>query len=86
MPTLNIDQFDTEPSVGQKVRVEGEIKSIDTGTGEVDVSYDSVKIIKKKKSSSDNTNNTDNTDNTDNVDNAPMNLDQALAKNFNYTQ
>ena len=89
MPTLNIDQFDTEPKVGDKVRVEGKVKSINTDTGEVDVSYDNVDIVNKRKKSSSNSDSTDNIDNTDKMttDNNPgMNLDQALQNSFGYTQ
>lgn len=44
MPTLNLDQFESPPSVGDKVTVKGEIESIDTATGEVEVTYDSVTV------------------------------------------
>lgn len=86
VPTLNIDQFDTEPSVGQKVRVEGEIKSINTDNGEVDVSYDSVKIIKNRKKPDNSNDNSDNTDESDNSNDNAVSLDQALQNNFGYTQ
>lgn len=42
MPTLNLEQFDSPPSVGEKVIVKGIIESINTETGEVEVTYDSV--------------------------------------------
>lgn len=49
MPTLDIDMFDEEPKVGDKVKVTGKIKSIDEDDGTVDISYDDVKIIDPKK-------------------------------------
>jgi len=79
MPKLNIDQFDTEPSVGQKVRVEGEVKSIDQDTGEVEVSYDKVETIDRSESSEENSESSDNSV-------QGVNLDDALKKSFNYTQ
>lgn len=64
MPTLNVDQFDTPPHVGDHVKVLGKVKSINDQTGEVDVSYDTVTIVnapKNKKASNNNYNNPDNT-------------------------
>lgn len=49
MPILDIDLFDEDPNVGDKVRVTGKVKSIDEETGEVDISYDDVKIVDEKK-------------------------------------
>lgn len=49
MPTLSIDLFDEEPRVGDKVKVMGKVKSIDEDSGEVEVSYDDVKIVDEKK-------------------------------------
>lgn len=92
MPKLDIDMFETEPKVGNKVKVLGKVKSIDEDTGEVEVSYDKVTIVKRSKDRKDN----DNDDNDDEVivtdtmetETEPnqMNLDQALARNFGYTQ
>jgi len=42
MPSLKIDMFDSPPSVGDKVQVDGEVKSIDEKAGTVEVSYDKV--------------------------------------------
>lgn len=49
MPRLDIDMFDEEPKVGDKVKVLGKVKSINEDSGEVEVSYDDVKIIDEKK-------------------------------------
>lgn len=49
MPILDIDMFDEDPKVGDKVKVLGKVESIDEETGEVDVSYDDVKIVDDKK-------------------------------------
>lgn len=49
MPKLDIDLFDEEPKVGNKVRVTGKVESINEDTGMVEVSYDDVKIVDPKK-------------------------------------
>ena len=49
MPTLQIDEFNETPHVGDKVKVMGKVESIDEDTGEVEVSYGDVKIINDKK-------------------------------------
>lgn len=81
MPNLNVSDFEKQPSVGDKIRVEGEIKSIDTGTGEVEASYDSIKILNKKRSSDEGESSSE-----ENSPETSMDLDQALEKNFNYTR
>lgn len=90
MPNLNIDQFDSPPSEGDKIKVIGVIKSIDHQTGDVEASYDKVTVIGKGKPS-DNTDNTDNTDNnsSDNSNqdqNSYQTSDEALNQAFNKTQ
>lgn len=95
MPTLDIDMFDNEPHVGNKVKVIGKIESINEDTGEVEVTYDKVTIVRKRKSDrkrSDNDNDDDDDDdvfitetNTE-TQPQPMDLDSALARNFNYTR
>lgn len=77
MPKLNIDQFENEPKVGDKVRVEGKVESIDTDSGEVEVSYDDVKIV-GKKSSSDNEKSDEDMSENDNS----QSLDKALSQAF----
>lgn len=47
MPRLNIDEFNEEPSVGDKVKVVGKVKSIEDGM--VEISYDKVTIMDKKR-------------------------------------
>lgn len=49
MPTLDIDDFDETPKVGDKIRVKGTVKSIDEDNGEVEVTYGDVSIVDKKK-------------------------------------
>lgn len=49
MPKLDIDMFDNEPKVGDKIKVMGKVRSIDEDSGEVEVSYDDVTIVKKNK-------------------------------------
>lgn len=92
MPTLDIDMFETEPKVGNKVRVLGKVKSIDEDSGEVEVTYDKVTIVKRRKDRKDNDNDDDDDDiivrDTMETETEPnqMNLDQALANQFGYTQ
>jgi len=89
MPTLNVDQFDKAPSVGDKVKVLGKVKSINEQTGEVDVSYDDVSIVNSspKKKSDSNYNNADNTVPMDQqMQPNSQTLDQALAQSFPNTQ
>lgn len=50
MPKIDIDMFEDSPKVGDKVKVTGEVESIDEDTGEVEVSYDDVSIVDKEKS------------------------------------
>lgn len=81
MPTLQLDQFDEDdsPTVGDKVTIKGEIESIDTETGEVEVSYDSVraKDKKKRKKSRDNDDDDDDDDDVNFVS-----LDDAMVRAF----
>lgn len=93
MPILNIDDFETEPRVGNKVKVIGRVKSIDEDSGEVDVTYDKVTIVKKSKNRKDRDDDDDDDDDiivrdTMETETEPnqMNLDQALANQFGYTQ
>ena len=95
MPKLDIDMFDDTPKVGDKVKVLGKVLSIDEDTGDVEVSYDEAKIIKKrKKSRRDNDNDDDDDDvefeRTVVMENEMMpqsqSLDSALAQAFPRTQ
>lgn len=92
MPILDIDMFDEDPNVGDKVRVTGKVKSIDEETGEVDISYDDVKIVDEKKRKR---NRRDRDDDMDDdveivVDSQTypqsQSLDSALARSFPNTQ
>lgn len=47
MPRIDIDEFNEEPSIGDKVKVVGKVKSIEDGM--VEISYDKVTIIDEKK-------------------------------------
>lgn len=93
MPTLSIDMFDDAPKVGDKIKVLGKVKSIDEDTGEVEVSYDDAKIVKKgkKRSRRDNDDDDDSEDDVVFTQDPQMmpqsqSLDQALARSFPNTQ
>lgn len=84
MPKLNVDMFDTEPSVGDKIKVLGTIKSIDTKTGDVEASYDDVAILTGNNSDQ----NSGPQDMNQDQNGVPQSqsLDAALAKAFPNTQ
>lgn len=91
MPILDIDMFDEDPNVGDKVRVTGKVKSIDEETGEVDISYDDVKIVDEKKRKKRRDNDDDMDDDVEIVvdsQNFPQDqsLDTALMRAFPNTQ
>lgn len=88
MPKLDIDMFDDEPHVGNKVKVIGKIKSIDEDSGEVEVSYDKVTIVKKHKNRDNSDDNEDDVTFTETTETSsqPMNIDQAMQNSFGYTQ
>lgn len=44
MPKLDMDMFDSPPTVGDKVTVTGEVKSINKKNGDVEVTYDRVEV------------------------------------------
>lgn len=77
MPKLNIDEFDESPKVGDKIRVVGEIKSIDEETGEVNASYDKITIVNKEINDDDTEIETE-----DEVMPQDQSLDAALARSF----
>lgn len=78
MPTLQLDDFDDTPSVGDRVTIKGEIESIDTETGEVEVSYDSVKTKEDRKRKRRDRDNDDDDDDDDDF----VTLDQAMVRAF----
>lgn len=78
MPKLNIEDFETPPQVGQTVRVEGKVKSIDEDSGEVDVSYDKIEITEGSDNESDE-------GSEDSEESGDLSLDAALKKNFQAT-
>lgn len=94
MPTIDIDLFDEDPKVGDKVKVTGKVKSIDEETGEVDISYDDVKIVDEKKRKKRRNRDNDDDDFDDDVEivvdsqNYPQDqsLDSALMRAFPNTQ
>lgn len=92
MPKIDIDMFDDSPKVGDKVKVIGKIKFIDEDSGEVEVSYDDVSIIKKDKNRSDrgDDNNDEMMDETMTIntemDPNTQSLDSALGRAFPNTQ
>lgn len=88
MPTLDIDMFDENPKVGDKIKVLGKVKSIDEESGEVTVTYDDASIVdkKKRKKRRDNDDDDDFDDETIVVETQmepqSQNLDQALSQSF----
>lgn len=93
MPKIDIDEFDETPKVGDKVKVMGKVDSIDEDTGEVEVTYDDVKIVDKKKRKKRRSDNDDDDDDDvvyvqDETMMAPesQSLDNALAQAFPRTQ
>jgi len=88
VPTLDIDMFDDSPKVGDKIKVTGKVKSIDEETGEVDVSYDDVTILKKNRNRSDNDDNDEDEVDAMNHQIYPesQSLDAALGRAFPNTQ
>lgn len=92
MPRIDIDMFDESPKVGDKVKVMGKVKSINEDTGEVEVSYDDVSIVKNKKKRDRDNDDDDNDYNDDKIVlDTEMNpesqtLDSALGRAFPNTQ
>lgn len=90
MPVIDIDKFDETPKVGDKIKVEGRVKSIDEDDGTVEVTYGDVSIMQKRKKRR---NRDDDDDFTDEVvlqetmmPPESQTLDQALAQSFPNTQ
>lgn len=79
MPRIDIDQFDKEPSVGDKVKVVGKVKEIEDGM--VEISYDEVTIVNKKDKDRDESDNSDDSE----VD-GMMTTDEALNTYFDQNQ
>lgn len=92
MPRIDIDMFDESPKVGDKVKVLGKVKSINEDTGEVEVSYDDVSVVKNKKKRNRDSDDNDNDDNDDEIvlDTQmfpeSQSLDSALGRAFPNTQ
>lgn len=92
MPTIDIDRFDDTPKVGDKIKVMGKVKSIDSDSGEVEVSYDDVSIVKKSRKKRDRDNDDDDDFNDDEIvldtqmDPNTQSLDAALGQAFPNTQ
>lgn len=92
MPTIDIDKFDETPKVGDKIKVEGRVQSIDEDDGTVEVTYGDVSIMQKRKKRR-NRRDDDDDDFTDEVvlqetmmPPESQTLDQALAQSFPNTQ
>lgn len=85
MPRISIDMFDESPKVGDKVKVMGKVKSINEDTGEVEVSYDDVSVVKNKKRD-DNDDNNDDVIMEEEVYPETQTLDSALGRAFPNTQ
>lgn len=71
MPSINIDRFDEAPKVGDKIKVTGKVKNIDEDSGIVEVSYDEVSIVEKRKKRSDRNDD----DNDDDISEETMTVD-----------
>lgn len=88
MPEIDIDMFDDEPKVGDRVKVVGKVKSIDDD-GMVEISYDDVSIVRKKRKKR-RDDDDDDFEVVEVMSNSDMSnsqsLDQALAKAFPQTQ
>jgi len=87
MPKINIDEFDEAPKIGDKVRVTGKVKEIDEDSGEVEISYDEVKIVKvkdRKKDDSDSEVEVETMD--EEIMPESQSTDAALARYFQNTQ
>lgn len=83
MPNLTIDQFDTPPSVGDKIKVLGTVKSINKDTGDVEATYEDVAILSGKNSDK---NSGPQDMNQDTMGSNSQSLDQALSQAFPNTQ
>ena len=89
MPNINIEEFDKEPSIGDKVRVEGKVESINDGV--VEITYDLVKILDKDKKKRKKAKKRDNDDDDDDDDDDDVEIiyddivtvDDALEQTFN---
>lgn len=87
MPRLDIDMFDKAPKVGDKVKVMGKVDSINEDSGEVEVTYDDVTIVKKSSKKTDDNDSSDDTMTMDMESNPnTQSLDYALSQSFNKGQ
>lgn len=87
MPRLDIDMFDKAPKVGDKIKVLGKVDSINEDSGEVEVTYDDVSIVKKSSKKSDDNDSSDDTVTVDMESNPnTQSLDYALSQSFDSTQ
>lgn len=87
MPRLDIDMFDKAPKVGDKIKVLGKVDSINEDSGEVEVTYDDVSIVKKSSKKSDDNDSSDDTVTVDMESNPnTQSLDYALSQSFGSTQ
>lgn len=90
MPKLDIEMFDDEPKLGDRIKVMGKVKSIDDDTGMVEVSYDDVSIVKKKRNDKRDDDDEDGVVAVEVMSNSDMSnsqsLDEALSKAFPQTQ
>lgn len=82
MPNINLDEFDDAPDIGDKVTVKGKVLSIDEETGEVEISYDSVKVGDKNQNRKDRDYDDEEDDDMDVVVRDEMTVDEALSRSF----
>lgn len=79
--------FDKAPKVGDKIKVLGKVDSINEDSGEVEVTYDDVSIVKKSSKKSDDNDSSDDTVTVDMESNPnTQSLDYALSQSFGSTQ
>lgn len=79
--------FDKAPKVGDKIKVLGKVDSINEDSGEVEVTYDDVSIVKKSSKKSDDNDSSDDTVTVDMESNPnTQSLDYALSQSFDSTQ
>lgn len=86
MPQIPLEEFDSPPEIGDKVKVVGKVERIDEETDEVYVSYDKVEIINENKKKRKRRDYEDDDDEDDVVVRDDITVDEALARSFPASQ
>lgn len=84
MPQIPLEEFDSPPEIGDKVKVTGKVERIDEETDEVHISYDKVEVVDEKKKRKNRRDNDD--DDVDVVVSDDLTVDEALARSFPTSQ